>query len=133
MPEHFGQVRGRRHGCGQKEAEQPAPSLPKSRGTEKCLEDMVADPSDRRHGTATGYRYGCRCEKCRAAAREARRKGALRQRERREEVLADMSADPGHPSHGTYAGYNHYGCRCDSCRRAGRLRYIKTKGRRHGR
>lgn len=30
---------------------------------------MSADPGDPRHGTITGYSYGCRCERCRAAKR----------------------------------------------------------------
>lgn len=31
------------------------------------LLEMSADPNDRRHGTITGYSYGCRCHKCMAA------------------------------------------------------------------
>ncbi len=33
------------------------------------LAAMSADPGDPRHGTITGYSYGCRCERCRAAKR----------------------------------------------------------------
>lgn len=33
----------------------------------KCLAVMTYDPRDVRHGTVTGYGYGCRCERCRAA------------------------------------------------------------------
>lgn len=37
----------------------------------KRLDAMMEDPSDPRHGTATGRKYGCRCDRC----MEARRKG----------------------------------------------------------
>lgn len=128
MAEHYGQVRGFRHRSDQNAVEQPAAPLTNRRGAEKHLEDMIADPNDRRHGTVTGYKYGCRCERCRAASREARNKGAAMERERRKGVLADMAADPRHPSHGTYTGYRDYGCRCEKCRRAGHLHYVRTKG-----
>ena len=31
---------------------------------------MEADPMDRRHGTRNGYSIGCRCARCRTAARK---------------------------------------------------------------
>ena len=39
----------------------------------KYLAEMLADPADRRHGTVTGYSYGCRCRRCREARAAARR------------------------------------------------------------
>lgn len=36
---------------------------------ERYLAEMIADPSDRRHGTITGYGYGCRCSRCKDARR----------------------------------------------------------------
>lgn len=35
----------------------------------KALEQMQ-DPSDRRHGTRTGYVYGCRCDRCKQAVHD---------------------------------------------------------------
>lgn len=37
---------------------------------EKRLREMQNDPNDRCHGTPTGYKYGCRCFKCRYASYE---------------------------------------------------------------
>ena len=33
----------------------------------KALAEMTADKRDKRHGTHTGYQYGCRCEDCKKA------------------------------------------------------------------
>ena len=34
------------------------------------LRGLEGDPTSPMHGTMTGYRYGCRCERCRAARHE---------------------------------------------------------------
>lgn len=50
--------------------------LSKKRRNARYFFEMSADPNDRRHGTPTGYKYGCRCDACRAAMsahRDARR------------------------------------------------------------
>lgn len=48
----------------------------RKRQTVECkmrrLAKMSEDPSDALHGTATGYNYGCRCDRCRAAKSIAR-------------------------------------------------------------
>ena len=38
------------------------------------LYELRANPNDKRHGTSTGYGYGCRCEACRKAWSEKNRK-----------------------------------------------------------
>lgn len=40
------------------------------RHRKKVLAEMEADPGHPKHGTLTGYGYGCRCDRCRAAKRE---------------------------------------------------------------
>jgi hypothetical protein len=44
---------------------------------------MRADPDDHRHGTKTGYAYGCRCGRCKDAKS---RDNAGRQRQQRQEA-----------------------------------------------
>lgn len=39
----------------------------------RYLAEMVDDPTHRRHGTDFGYRCGCRCGPCKAAASKRRR------------------------------------------------------------
>lgn len=58
----------------------------------KALAEMRADPEDRRHGTRTGYNYGCRCDGCRAAVREASKERRRREKEREESRKAAASA-----------------------------------------
>lgn len=55
-----------------------------------ALAVMRDDPCDPRHGTAKGYNYGCRCERCRAAKHEryeTRYEAARRARWEREKRL----------------------------------------------
>ena len=40
----------------------------------KALYELETNPNDSRHGTPTGYAYGCRCERCRLAAKKYRYK-----------------------------------------------------------
>lgn len=45
---------------------------------ERILKQMQEDPGHEKHGTATGYTYGCRCERCCEAQAERKRKYADR-------------------------------------------------------
>jgi hypothetical protein len=60
------------------------------------------------HGTTTGYRYGCRCEECRAANTAQGREGRVR----RAAALARLADQL---PHGSKATYTNYGCQCDAC------------------
>lgn len=120
----------------------------------KVRSEMLADPSDPRHGTTNGYGVGCRCDRCRAAMRaySARRlsqhRDVIRQKQsiyyrkhknelkdkrivRYAKAKARLEADPLDPQHGTRTGYI-YGCRCDKCRQANHdysvERWLKKKG-----
>lgn len=69
-------------------------------------------PDDPRHGTASGYtNYGCRCDECRAANTEQKRRWKARQ----------TPLPAGDWRHGT-DGYSNYRCRCDICQEAWRLK-----------
>lgn len=71
-----------------------------------------------KHGTISRYYNapGCRCDRCRKAAREYTR--GLR---------AKLRATPYEDiPHGTVNGYQNYGCRCEKCVRA----QLSSKGRR---
>ena len=68
--------------------------------------EEMRDPNHPKHGTITGYSYGCKCKKCRAA-----------EYERKKRIGEKLKADPTDPRHGTAAGYQ-YGCRCLECSRA---------------
>lgn len=46
----------------------------------KRLAEMQANPEDPRHGTKTGYAYGCRCERCVRAHSAYQRKIYLRRK-----------------------------------------------------
>lgn len=99
----------------------------------KQFKELLADPDDPRHGTKTGYAYGCRCEECRKANSDyergrGRRRDPEVERERRRLRLAEMQADPHDRRHGTPTGYS-YGCRCEMCRAAGRVKYLKRHAR----
>lgn len=59
----------------------------------------------RDHGTTYRYKQGCRCDECREAIRENRRKMRAR----------------GPKVHGRESSYTNYGCRCEACSTAARM------------
>lgn len=88
--------------------------LSQARSRARAIAELSANPSDPRHGTLTGYSYGCRCDRC----REARR---IRRAEDKRKLLAD----PSDPRHGTTTGYD-CGCRCDRCKQAKHEKYLRV-------
>lgn len=84
------------------------------------LGQMLVDEGHEKHGTAAGYRYGCRCLPCSIA-------GSKAAQARTQRCLARLLAHPRDRRHGTKTGYG-YGCRCDRCVRA-RALYRPTTAR----
>lgn len=78
----------------------------------------------RRHGLASTYRHGCRCDECRRANADYQRpsgaSGAHRARNlaRRTFVAGRWIAPLPEAQHGTNDAYVRHGCRCISCTRA---------------
>ena len=67
--------------------------------TYESLQRFKADPDDRRHGTVTGYNYGCRCDRCceagRAKAKERKERAYERKLEKyREERAKEKKPKP---------------------------------------
>lgn len=82
-------------------------------------------PNDPRHGTVGGYTsLGCRCAKCKVAARD-------KMRRLRAERGALNGAIP-ERLHGTITGYTSWGCRCSKCRAASAERARERRMLRRG-
>ena len=81
--------------------------------------EEMRDPNHPKHGTVTGYSYGCRCDKCKKA-----------ERDRKKRIGEKLKADPTDPRHGTSTGYG-YGCRCLKCTKANTYACKMRKYRRY--
>jgi len=68
-----------------------------------------ASPKPITHGL-TGYRRGCRCDKCRSTHNAAQRRAKARR------IADPTGAD--RAGHGKATTYDNYGCRCESCKEA---------------
>lgn len=66
------------------------------------------------HGRATTYsNYGCRCDPCRSAAKEHRRRN--QQRTYKARRVERLERDPSLATHGSVSTYRNWGCRCEPC------------------
>ena len=80
LAKHYGQVRGRCFPATQKAVEPKiltaddyvrlSDAQRNAEAIRKRLIAMCDDPMDKRHGTTTGYKYGCRCNRCKSAQSE---------------------------------------------------------------
>jgi len=73
--------------------------------------------TEAKHGSATMYTYGCRCDACKQAIKDRyreKRETGWRQgtRRSREQYMLDRY---GELQHGTARMYRRYGCRCGAC------------------
>lgn len=91
----------------------------------RFLAEMKANPKDPRHGTVTGYTYGCKCDRCRAAAKKAKKgkpkaKASVKSRwaeaDARRRAMGERWAAE-REGHGTLERYEG-GCRCRECKSA---------------
>lgn len=89
-----------------------------------CIEAGEPLPENIPHGSAGGYtNFGCRCEDCTKAQREAdrlyRKNNPEKVRAYNAEYAARLKRTPFELiPHGTFGGYSTYACRCDDCRKA---------------
>lgn len=65
-----------------------------------------------KHGSASSYRNGCRCDDC----RQAQAAQQLTDNLRRQQRLASTEVE-----HGRHSTYVNWMCRCTPCREANRL------------
>lgn len=63
---------------------------------ERYLSLMLASERDPRHGTSKGYKYGCRCDRCKAAMREAHFERKAREQHKLAQPQAFIYAFPEH-------------------------------------
>lgn len=62
----------------------------------RYLRMMLANERDPRHGTSKGYKYGCRCDRCKAAMREAHFERKAREQRKLAQPQAFIYAFPEH-------------------------------------
>ena len=74
-----------------------------------------------KHGTRTGYEYGCRCSRCVAYNTQ---RGTLNRRRRGVPLMK-------HAQHGTRSMYTYHRCRCEKCMQSSRdyAKIIKARSR----
>jgi hypothetical protein len=85
--------------------------------------DRLQLPTGRRHGTASGYAYGCHCADCRAAINAAVAERRAVNAEKLRLGLVDVP-------HGELNTYANYLCRCPECTEANRRYCAEWRDRR---
>ena len=101
----------------------------------KYKKQLEENPDDPRHGTVTGYRYGCKCKKCIEAGRLAgkdaycKRADSIDKTNSKIKRSRELRSNPDDPRHGTTYGYN-CGCRCERCKQAEKERCKRSRAAR---